>query len=834
LREIGKTLQALLTKCFRILKKLRPSALTLLLAGFVAVFTLILCAVAWLEVKQLAKSRVRSAVVKAEKKLGMPIKVKTWNVGIGNVTFEDVVVGKDAHTVISQVNVEVGITPFANDFGKINALTIEKIRIKHQLGDSSATKETVAWDLESVISKETSAKIAGAVNKFFEVMPSKKLVIRSAGIQVYSEKRQLLDLEGVALLVERASRRVTFKVKAAKVGADVTGLEVLEETDLFGKLRLRPAVRPFGKKRGLGDEPPTYAFFLKKKTTDSAHNDWAVSGKIAAATLDFAQIKFQMRQVPDFVKASSWGQNLSSFVAFKSHDENTKNTENLAGEIELRREKAVLETSASPREKLPTPKSENQPKNQESLPWQVAVKLRSTGLIVKMPLLSKNFIGPVNANFNADGIYKPSENIFSVTDAQLNLPAKTPSDTAVSVNLAMSGKWALEDAKSQAPRLAVQGHVNMPATPCQSLLNAAPKGLLPALKGFLLEGDAKIDFDLNFDSRRLESMTLTSSDTFFGCRVTKSPENYTAEHLQGAFTLERNLGEGLMPVMLTVGASDLIAKNAANRSDLDAKAKVKQASAFTATMPQPLTALAKMASDLGADIGNAATNKNSVTDETANSFTPLDHIARQVDLAFTTSEDVGFWSHKGIDLASLEGAFRRNLAAGKIVIGGSTITMQTVKNLFLSQDRTVSRKLQELFLAWHLESTLQKERILELYMNIVEFGPGIYGITHAASHFFDKKPADLNLLEAAYLAEVLPSPKVRYRYFCTGQLTPNFKDMVGGLLRRMLALQRINSEQYSQAMEEMGDSLRFNEQSRLSSQACAKQPGETTKEPDPS
>jgi membrane peptidoglycan carboxypeptidase len=146
--------------------------------------------------------------------------------------------------------------------------------------------------------------------------------------------------------------------------------------------------------------------------------------------------------------------------------------------------------------------------------------------------------------------------------------------------------------------------------------------------------------------------------------------------------------------------------------------------------------------------------------------------------------------------------------------------MQTVKNLFLTQERTISRKLQELFLAWHLDRVLTKDRILEIYMNIAELGPGIYGVAQASEHYFGKRASDLNLLESAYLASLLPSPKTRYRYFCDGKLTPNFQGMVHGLLKRMVNLNRVNYDRYLQAMSA---SIQFNDSERQSAPECSRQ-----------
>ena len=98
--------------------------------------------------------------------------------------------------------------------------------------------------------------------------------------------------------------------------------------------------------------------------------------------------------------------------------------------------------------------------------------------------------------------------------------------------------------------------------------------------------------------------------------------------------------------------------------------------------------------------------------------------------------------------------------------------MQMVKNVLLTQEKTVSRKLQELFLTWVVEKQLGKQRIMEIYLNVVEFGPGIYGIGDAADHYFGKAPDELTSLEAAFMASLLPRPVKRHEMWCQHLLLP--------------------------------------------------------------
>ena len=131
------------------------------------------------------------------------------------------------------------------------------------------------------------------------------------------------------------------------------------------------------------------------------------------------------------------------------------------------------------------------------------------------------------------------------------------------------------------------------------------------------------------------------------------------------------------------------------------------------------------------------------------------------DLLKTTiriSEDAGFYQHEGVDFTELQESIKRNLDEGRIVRGGSTITQQLAKNLYLSTDKSFVRKLKEYFIAKRLEKTISKNRIFHLYLNIIEFGPGVFGVQAAAKRFFNKNAIDLNLEECVRLTAVIPRP----------------------------------------------------------------------------
>lgn len=137
---------------------------------------------------------------------------------------------------------------------------------------------------------------------------------------------------------------------------------------------------------------------------------------------------------------------------------------------------------------------------------------------------------------------------------------------------------------------------------------------------------------------------------------------------------------------------------------------------------------------------------------------PLARIPRHMLRAVIVAEDSRFYEHSGFDLIAIREALDYNLDRGRVVFGASTITQQTVKNLYLSPSRNPLRKWHEMFLTWGIEHHLRKSRILELYLNVVEFGRGIYGVQAAARHYYGEDVEQLSVAQAAELAASLPSP----------------------------------------------------------------------------
>jgi hypothetical protein len=244
---------------------------------------------------------------------------------------------------------------------------------------------------------------------------------------------------------------------------------------------------------------------------------------------------------------------------------------------------------------------------------------------------------------------------------------------------------------------------------CQAMLASIPRALVPRLQGFELRGEFQADVRVDVDLEHIDATQLGGEIGIKGCQVLRAPGAVDAARLRGDFVHQVQLGEDEW---------------------------------------------------LRVELGPKSPD-----------FVPLEQVSRHLVNALMTTEDSGFYSHDGFVRRQFRTALVRNLEAGYFRYGASSITMQMVKNVLLHNEKTLSRKLQELFLTWYVESELDKDRIMEIYVNAIEFGPGIYGIGAASRHYFGSRASDLNPVESAFFSSILPNPKGRYRQFCRGELS---------------------------------------------------------------
>ena len=287
--------------------------------------------------------------------------------------------------------------------------------------------------------------------------------------------------------------------------------------------------------------------------------------------------------------------------------------------------------------------------------------------------------------------------------------------------------------------------LRVPRTACAKILTSIPAPLVPKLQGFALQGLFEADLHTKIDFGNLDALEIGGKVGIDGCQVTKAPEEVTA--LVGPESILQTVE---VPPLPNGGTTNEMLTFVVGPDNMD--------------------------------------------------FVPYEKISPYLTAAIMTTEDSGFFKHRGWVSSEFKTALKRNIAGGGFRLGASSITMQMVKNVLLSREKTLSRKFQELFLVWYVEQILSKQRILELYFNAIEFGPRLYGIGPAARHYFGKNASDLSPIEAAFFSSILPSPKRRYVQYCHGSLSPQWERYVHKILNKMHERGRLNEDEFTTAM----------------------------------
>ncbi len=277
----------------------------------------------------------------------------------------------------------------------------------------------------------------------------------------------------------------------------------------------------------------------------------------------------------------------------------------------------------------------------------------------------------------------------------------------------------------------------IPSIECQKVLNAIPGEMAPYLAGYTLKGMFDTDVTLDIDWANLDATKLDGHVGIRHCQVTAEPAD-SPKRLKTEFEHYVEVEKG-------------------------------QWTSF-------------------------------VVGDSNSDFVPLDQISPYLIKSIMSTEDSAFYQHHGFIVSEFRSALVHNLKAGAFKFGASSITMQFVKNVLLYREKTLARKLQELFLTWHVENTLSKDRIMEIYLNVIEYGPNLYGIGPASWHFFSKPPKDLTPVEAAFFSTILPAPKERYKQYCAGTLTKWTTGKIQRILAIMLKRDRLTQTEYDQAM----------------------------------
>lgn len=252
--------------------------------------------------------------------------------------------------------------------------------------------------------------------------------------------------------------------------------------------------------------------------------------------------------------------------------------------------------------------------------------------------------------------------------------------------------------------------VNIPKMKAQDFISSLPDGLFTHFQGMEAEGTFDYKLDFKFNKNKPDQLVFDSNLKKENLKITKYGEA-NLNKLNGEFVYRAIINDVLQRPVL---------------------------------------------------VGNANSN-----------YTPLDQISPYLRKCVLTTEDPSFFSHHGFINEAFKQSIVKNIKTKKFSRGASTISMQLVKNAFLTREKTVSRKLEEILLVYILENNriVSKERMLEVYFNIIEWGPNVYGIGEASRYYFQKAPAELNLNECLYLARIIPSPKkFMYQFNDQGKL----------------------------------------------------------------
>ncbi len=306
----------------------------------------------------------------------------------------------------------------------------------------------------------------------------------------------------------------------------------------------------------------------------------------------------------------------------------------------------------------------------------------------------------------------------------------------LSGDLALPGGLEEDGRRREEPRF--RAHIVVPTAHCQAVLQSIPAEFVPKLQGFELTGPFEADVRLEVDWSDLQEKTVLDGYVSLPrCKIVKPNAEFDTRRLTSSFEHQ-----------ILVGPDEYETVDIGMESD---------------------------------------------------DYAQIFDVASPFLNAVLTQEDSRFYDHQGFIPREFRSALVRNLEAGHFKFGASSITMQMVKNVFLNREKTISRKLQELFLTWYVEKTLEKDRILEIYVNAIEYGPNVYGIVKASKIYFDKHPREIEPIEAAFLAHLLPAPRKRYFQYCKDKMQKRWQNKVGRILANMHRRDRLTDQEFADA-----------------------------------
>jgi hypothetical protein len=294
------------------------------------------------------------------------------------------------------------------------------------------------------------------------------------------------------------------------------------------------------------------------------------------------------------------------------------------------------------------------------------------------------------------------------------------------------------DVEREAAGVRIRGDGGVPLASCDAMLGSLPPALIGDLSGVKLSGTFGLTASVAYDSTRPDDLEVKLK-VANDCRVVDAPAAYSPERFRSSWTREVKAPDG----------SSVLTQSGPGTAD----------------------------------------------------YMRYNEISRHMETAVLVCEDGGFYRHRGFDFRAIEKALRADLQAGRFLRGASTISMQLAKNLYLGREKTLSRKVQEALLTMLLEERLSKQEIMELYLNIVELGPGIYGVGQAAEHYFAKSASELSLAQSLYLASILPDP-TRQHFTPDGAVTPRWAQYLKKLMTIARQVKLITDEELESALAE--------------------------------
>ncbi len=279
----------------------------------------------------------------------------------------------------------------------------------------------------------------------------------------------------------------------------------------------------------------------------------------------------------------------------------------------------------------------------------------------------------------------------------------------------------------------------LPLMTCESAFASIPKGLVTDLEGMRFAGSLSLKGHARFDTANIKKAYDVSWDGTLSCRVTHAPAKVAVTRFKTSFEKVVYTPDG-QERMMTFGPN-------------------------------------------------------------TESWVPLSSIAHFMSGSVLVTEDGRFHRHRGFDHEAIVNSIQQNIEARRFVRGASTISMQLAKNLYLPRTKTLSRKLQEAILTLYLEQELTKRELMELYLNVIEYGPMVYGIGPAAKHYFNSHPARLSLSQSMYLASILRNPKQQF-FGAGGAVTESHMRMLRLYMKILHKIGRITEEELDRGVRE--------------------------------